>query len=91
MVTTVLNIALWVFSITGYIIYNLYNKNVKLEEMIQRQDQVLREASLTINESDRVLKELDKLGAFQSDDEIGFFFQAVKEIQNTLNQYVTNK
>jgi hypothetical protein len=91
MISTVLNIALWVFSIAGYVIYNLYNKNVKLEEMIQRQDQVLREASSTINESDRVLKELDKLGAFQSDDEVGFFFQAVKEIQATLNQYVTNK
>jgi len=91
MISTVLNIALWVFSIAGYVIYNLYNKNVKLEEMIQKQDQVLRDASATINESDRVLKELDKIGAFQSDDEIGFFFQAVKEIQATLNQYVTNK
>jgi len=91
MVTTILNIALWVFSIAGYVIYNLYSKNVKLEEMIQKQDQVLREASATINESDRVIKEIDKLGAFQSDDEIGFFFQAVKEIQATLNQYITNK
>lgn len=91
MVTTILNLALWIFSITGFIIYNLYNKNVKLEEIIQKQDQVLREASSTINESDRVLKELDKLGAFKSDDEIGFFFEAVKEIQATLNQYVINK
>lgn len=91
MVMTILNIALWVFSIAGYVIYNLYSKNVKLEEMVQRQDQVMREVSLTVNESDRVIKELDKLGAFRSDDEIGFFFEAVKEIQATLNQYVTNK
>lgn len=91
MVTTILNVALWVFSIAGYVIYNLYNKNIKLEEMVKKQDQVLREASATITESDRVLKEIDKLGAFQSDDEIGFFFQAVKEIQSTLNQYVINK
>ena len=91
MVMTILNIALWVFSIAGYVIYNLYSKNVRLEEMVQRQDQVMREVSLTVNESDRVLNELDKLGAFRSDDEIGFFFEAVKEIQATLNQYVTNK
>lgn len=91
MITTVLNIALWVFSITGYIIYNLYQKNIKLEKMIVEQDTVLESLTVTINESDRALKELDRLGAFRSDDEIGFFFQAVKEIQHTLNQYTTRK
>jgi hypothetical protein len=89
MVITILNLALWVFSITCYIIYNLYKKNVKLEEMVTERDDKLNSLSNVIIESNKMLKELDTLGAFKSDDEIGFFFQAVKQIQETLNQYTT--
>ena len=91
MVATILNIALWVFSITGYVIYNLYKKNVKLEEMVTERDNRLASVSDIVVESNKMLKELDTLGAFKSDDEIGFFFQAVKQIQETLNQYTTKQ
>jgi hypothetical protein len=87
---TLLNIALWVLTILGYVIYNLYSKNVKLEQMVVNRDQTLRNLSDIINESDRALKEVDRLGAFQSDDEIGFFFNTVKAIQDTLNQFSNN-
>jgi len=88
---TLLNISLWVLSILGYVIYNLYTKNVKLEEMISERDQILQELSLTINESEKILKEVDRLGAFKSDDEIGFFFNTVKAIQETLNNFAVRK
>jgi hypothetical protein len=88
---TLLNISLWVLSILGYVIYNLYTKNVKLEEMISERDQILQELSLTINESEKVLKEVDRLGAFKSDDEIGFFFNTVKTIQETLNNFTVRR
>jgi hypothetical protein len=88
---TLLNISLWVLSILGYVIYNLYTKNVKLEEMISERDQILQELSLTINESEKVLKEVDRLGAFKSDDEIGFFFNTVKAIQETLNNFAVRR
>ena len=88
---TILNILLWVLTIIGYIIYNLYSKNTKLEQMVIEREQVLSNISDIINESDRILKELDTLGAFKSDDEIGFFFNNVKAIQETLNQYSIKK
>lgn len=84
---TLLNIALWVLTILGYVIYNLYSKNVKLEQMVINQDQTLRSLSEIISESDRALKEVDRIGAFKSDDEIGFFFNTVKAIQDTLNEF----
>lgn len=89
MESILINIGIWVLTILGYIIYNLYSKNAKLEQMVYERDQTLIILSNTINESDRILKELDKLGAFKSDDEIGFFFNTVKSIQNTLNQFAT--
>ena len=88
---TLLNIALWVLTILGYVIYNLYSKNVKLEQMVIERDQTLRNLSDIINESDKVLKDVDRLGAFQSDDEIGFFFNTVKAIQETLNDFSFTK
>lgn len=88
---TLLNIALWVLTILGYVIYNLYSKNIKLEQMVIERDQTLRNLSDVINESDKVLKDVDRLGAFQSDDEIGFFFNTVKAIQDTLNDFSFNK
>lgn len=87
MESILINIGIWVFTILGYIIFNLYTKNAKLEQMVIERDQTLRVLSDTINESDRVLAEIDTIGAFKSDDEIGFFFNTVKTIQATLNTF----
>jgi len=85
--STVLNITLWVFSILGYVIYNLYTKNVKQEETIVEMQNLLNSLRSLIDQSDRALKEVDRLGAFKSDDEVGFFFETVKDIQEMLNKY----
>jgi hypothetical protein len=89
MESILINIGIWVLTILGYIIYNLYSKNIKLERMVYERDQTLNILSNTINESEKILKEIDTLGAFKSDDEIGFFFNTVKSIQSTLNQFAT--
>jgi hypothetical protein len=91
MLAIIINLNIWVLTILGYVVYNLYKKNVKLEEMVQQRDQTLAAIGGTVNESDRVLKELDKVGAFQSDDEVGFFFKALKQIQEVLNQFYKGK
>ena len=40
---------------------------------------------------DRKLNELDVRGTFESDDEIGFFFQGVKRLQGILNEFKIEK
>lgn len=87
MESILINVLLWVFTIIGYVIYNLYNKNTKLEQMVLEREQTLQMLSTIINESDKVLNDLDRIGAFKSDDEIGYFFNAVKSIQATLNEF----
>lgn len=91
MESILINIGIWVLTILGYIIYNLYTKNAKLEQMVYERDQTLMMLSDTINESERILKEIDTLGAFKSDDEVGFFFNTLKAIQATLNEFATKK
>jgi len=87
-IITILNVALWVLSIGGYMVWNLLKKNEKLENIINQQQMLIQEISQTIEESAKYLKEIDKRGSFSSDDEIGWFFKGVKEIQSTLNQFI---
>ena len=88
MVTTILNIALWIFTLAGYAIWNLMKKTECLETIIEEQQILINQISTVIDESDRVLTEIDQRGSFSSDDEIGWFFKTVKEIQAALNQFV---
>ena len=39
-----------------------------------------------MNQSNSKLKQIDRLGSFQSDDEIGFIFKEIKDIMEKLNQ-----
>jgi hypothetical protein len=91
MVLTVINLFLWVGTVLGYLIFNLNQKNQKLEQMVIERDSILRSLSSTIEESDKVLQELDRIGAFKSDDEIGFFFKTIQSIQQALNQFTTKR
>ena len=91
MLSILININIWVFTIVGFVIYNLYSKNVKLEEIVQRQNQSLEIIGQIIEDSDKLVKEVDQLGAFRSDDEVGFFFKALQTIQETLNNFKNNK
>lgn len=86
-VETVLNISLWVFSIAGYIIYNLYQKNARLEKLLQDHNEFLINLQAIVEESDRRLADMDRRGIFQSDDEIGTFFKMITELQKMLNQF----
>jgi hypothetical protein len=86
-----INIGIFTFGVISYIIWNLMRKNEKLEDAIVKRDQYIDTMSTVISESDRKIKEIDSKQIFQSDDEIGWFFSGIKEIQELLNEYNTNK
>ena len=67
-------------TILCFALFNLLKKNETLEDFIAKQ-------SDAINECDARLKQIDTKGIFYSDDEIGWFFQEVKKIQEALNEF----
>ena len=67
----------------------LIRKNQKLEKAVKEQQQYVDSLSIVIEQSNDRLKELDDKGMFASDDEIGFFFENIKEIQSILNDFTT--
>jgi len=83
----IVNILVILFGVLAYIIWNLYTKNIKLEDAVIKRDLVLIAMSDLITDSEKKLKEVDRLGAFKSDDEIGFFFTTVMQIQEELNKF----
>lgn len=82
-----INVCIVILGIGIYIIINLLKKNEKLEDIAVQQNQYINSISTIIKESDKKLREIDSKGVFQSDDEIGWFFNGVKEIQDLINEY----
>ena len=67
-------------TVLGFALFNLLKKNETLEDFITKQ-------SDAVNKCDQRLKEIDNKNVFYSDDEIGWFFQEVKKIQEALNEF----
>jgi uncharacterized membrane protein len=69
-----------VIAVMVYGIRNLLRKNESLEDFIASQSEM-------IEQSRARLDEIDDKGFFRADDEIGWFFSQIKEIQDNLNNF----
>jgi hypothetical protein len=73
--------------ILGYTTFNLLRKNEKQEDILLGYMSYLNKISDIIELSDKKIKEVDARESFKSDDEVGFFFESIKQIQSILNQF----
>jgi predicted PurR-regulated permease PerM len=71
----------------GFFIWNLMRKVEKYEDIAQYQQNYIENITTVIGESSKKLEEVDQKGSFQSDDEVGFFFNGIKEIQRILDEF----
>tara|TARA_R110000868_G_scaffold24409_1_gene96443 strand:+ start:2133 stop:2384 length:252 start_codon:yes stop_codon:yes gene_type:complete len=77
--------------ILSYTTYNLLKKNESQEDTIEFYKNYIENISNVIDFSDKKLKEIDAKETFKSDDEIGFFFDQIKYLQNQLNDFKLKK
>jgi hypothetical protein len=75
----------------GYIIFNLMRKQEVAEDLVIGYNEYLDKLSRVIELSDIKIKQIDAQGTFKSDDEIGFFFEQIKKIQDILNEFNLKK
>ena len=66
--------------VAGFAIRNVIRKNEELEDFIVKQSEA-------IDQCDKRLNQIDDKGSFIADDEIGWFFNEVKKIQEALNEF----
>ena len=91
-----MTIALWVLvihlvelAIIG--VFLLIRRNNALEKAFTEQQEYIDAIGIIAADGEARLKELDLQGAFQADDEVGTFFQNLKEIQTLVSQFNTRK
>jgi|TARA_R110000787_G_scaffold277299_1_gene386564 hypothetical protein len=77
-ITIAILIALLIVS--GFIIWNLLKKNENLGDFVTKQSEA-------IDYCDKRLKTIDDKGSFIADDEVGWFFTEIKNIQEALNEF----
>jgi hypothetical protein len=87
-----MEVVLWVVGIhvvelLGVGVFLLIRKNSILEKVVIEQQEFINSMSIIVNNSDEKLKELEISGAFQTDDEVGFFFKNLKEIQSIISEF----
>jgi hypothetical protein len=75
----------------GYICFNLFKKVEKLEKVVDSQETYFQGVSNAINYTNKRLEEIDEKGTFESDDEIGWFFESIKTLQRELNDFNINE
>jgi len=76
--------------ILAYFTWNLMRKVEQYEDIAQYQQNYIENISTIIGESSKRLQEVDGRGTFESDDEVGFFFKTLKEVQGILDEFNLN-
>jgi ppGpp synthetase/RelA/SpoT-type nucleotidyltranferase len=93
MILTFLLLSL-VILVQFYVIYNLYTKYGRLETeydktsiKLEEDNSFIQSLRSRIMSQRSYLKQLDRRGAFESDDEVGYFFKELKKIINDISSY----
>jgi hypothetical protein len=84
-------VAIWVLTVLGYVIFNLYQKNKKLEDMVVRQQLFINDAMSAYKEIDLLADKIDKTLWVQSDPEFLQLMEEIKNLQSMLKQYTETK
>tara|TARA_Y100000389_G_scaffold143903_1_gene142226 strand:+ start:810 stop:1088 length:279 start_codon:yes stop_codon:yes gene_type:complete len=71
-----------------YIVWNLLRKVEKLEDGINEVNEVLDSSKESMESAFSRMKEVDRLGSFEADDESGFIFEEIQSALDKLNNQI---
>ena len=89
--TVVISILGVLVVVLGFTTFNLLRKNEKQEDILAGYVTYLDQLSRIIELSDEKLKKIDERGVFKNDDEIGFMYEQIKELQRILSNFRIDK
>ena len=92
MILTITAIILGILVVVlGFTTFNLLRKVENLEDYVVDYNTFITKLRDQIKVSTERLNQIDEKGTFQGDDEIGWFFNEVKIIQNELDKFSSDK
>lgn len=86
MIVTIILLSLTTI-VFGYTTWNLLRKNEAQEDVVDEQETTIAEIASRIDSSMARMKEIDRIGSFEADDETGFVFKQMYEIISQLEEY----
>lgn len=89
--TVVISVLSVIVVILGFTTINLLRKNEKQEDILAGYITYLDQFSRIIEFSDEKMKKVDEQGIFKNDDEIGFMYEQIKELQKVLSNFRIDK
>lgn len=81
-------LVLWLATIVGYVVWNLYNKNKKLEEMVVSQQIFIDNIKDCMKEINSAATQIDSKIWVQSDPEFLALMENVKVMQTRINDFI---
>ena len=88
MITTIIAISLWIATVVGWIIFNLYTKNRKLESMVVNQQLFIDGIKGCMKEINTCANQIDSKLWVQSDPEFLGLMENVKKMQDSINNFI---
>jgi hypothetical protein len=89
--TVVISVLVVLVVVLGFTTFNLLRKNEKQEDILAGYVTYLDQLSRIIEISDEKLKKIDERGIFKNDDEVGFMYGQIKELQRILSNFRVDK
>ena len=81
-------LVLWIATVVGYVIWNLYNKNRKMEEMVVAQQIFIDGIKDCMKEINVAANQIDSKIWVQSDPEFLALMENVKVMQGRINEFI---
>ena len=85
---TQLILSLVIIFILLYIVWNLLRKVEKLEDGIEESDKLIESAAESVDKALARMREIDRVGSFEADDESGFIFEEIQAALDKLNNEI---
>jgi hypothetical protein len=91
MLTSTIAIVLWTATILGAVVYNLYRKNKRLEEIVINQSGFVNDTLSLLDDFNGLVNKIDMTMWVQSDPELLQLFENIKQIQVRVQQFTGRK
>ena len=88
MTTGIIALIVWAVSIVGYIIWNLFQKNRRLESMVITQQLFIDNIKDCMKEINVAANQIDSKLWVQSDPEFLSLMENVKQMQTRINEFI---
>lgn len=89
--TGIIAIVLWFATIFGAVVYNLYRKNKRLEEIVLNQSSFVNDTLALMDDFNGLVNKIDMTMWVQSDPELLQLFETIKAIQARVQQFTGRK